>query len=371
MTARTSRVPVPGRATSDGTSRYASGFTGADRGHFRTSMGLRMSSVGIGTYLGEADDDTDHGYRTAMAAALASGCNVIDSAINYRYQFSERAVGDALAEAFGAGRVQRDEVVVCTKGGYLSFDGPPSNARAWVQRTFVDPGILTWSDIVAHNVMQPAYIRHQVAASLDNLGLETIDLYYLHNPESQLQSLSRSDFLARMAACFQELEMAVSAGMIGAYGVATWDAFRADADAQPFVSIEELVGAAASVAGPGHHFAAVQLPISLGMPEGLVKANQMVKGECVSALEAAARLGLTAVASGSLMQGRLSELPAGIRSLIPGDLTDPQRALQFVRSAPGVTTALVGMKTEAHVRENLALASVPPLTGEEFAGMFA
>jgi hypothetical protein len=144
-----------------------------------------------------------------------------------------------------------------------------------------------------------------------------------------------------------------------------------DPDAQPFVSTEELVGAAISVAGPAHHFAAVQLPVSLGMPEGIIKPNQTVRGERVSALEAAARLGLTAVASGSLMQGRLSALPADLRSLFSGGLTDPQRALQFVRSAPGVTTALVGMKTETHVGENLALAAVPPMSAEEFAGLFA
>jgi aryl-alcohol dehydrogenase-like predicted oxidoreductase len=364
------RTPLPGRATPAATARFAARFAHLAPGHFREALGVRWSSIGLGTYLGNPDAAADQGYRDAILAAVAAGCNVIDSAINYRFQASERAVGAALRDACASGLVSRDEIVVCTKGGYIPFDGPPTNARAWVEDTLVTPGVITWSDIVGSNVMRPGYIRHQLAASLENLGLETIDVYYLHNPESQLESLSSEDFLGRMAACFEELELAVSAGMIGAYGVATWDAFRVEETAPSYVGLEELLETATKTAGADHHFKVVQLPLNLGMPEGIVRWNQDVDGDQTGAFDAAARLGITAVASGSLMQGRLSALPDGIRQLIPGALTDVQRALQFVRSTPGVTTALVGMKSEAHVTENLALARVPPMSGEEFAGLF-
>jgi aryl-alcohol dehydrogenase-like predicted oxidoreductase len=47
-------------------------------------------------------------------------------------------------------------------------------------------------------------------------------------------------------------------------------------------------------------------------------------------------------------------LPGAVRDTFPSLTTDAQRALAFVRSLPGVTCALVGMRTLAHVEENVA-----------------
>ena len=56
---------------------------------------------------------------------------------------------------------------------------------------------------------------------------------------------------------------------------------------------------------------------------------------------------------------------------IPGLATDAQRALQFVRSTPGIGTALVGMKTPAHVDENTRIGAVPPMGWEQFQRLFS
>jgi aryl-alcohol dehydrogenase-like predicted oxidoreductase len=361
---------LAGRATPEGTARFRQRFAHLDAGFFTRALGLDLSSIGLGTYLGEPDAETDRAYGEAIRLAPALGCNLIDSAINYRCQFSERVIGSALHDLASSGALQRDEVVVCTKGGYLSFDGPPADARAWVRETFVDPGIIDWSDIVASNVMHPGYIKHEIETSLANLGLETIDVYYLHNPESQLQGAPRQECLARIAACFEELERAVAAGRIGVYGVATWDAFRTDPSSRGSLSMDDLVQAARAAGGDAHHFRVVQMPFNLGMPEAFVKPTQRIGQDRMPALEAASRLGLTAVASGSLLQGRLTSLPADLAAMIPGVASDAQRSLQFVRSTPGVTAALVGMKTAAHVRENLALGGWPRLSASQFAALF-
>jgi aryl-alcohol dehydrogenase-like predicted oxidoreductase len=79
----------------------------------------------------------------------------------------------------------------------------------------------------------------------------------------------------------------------------------------------------------------------------------------VTILEAATRLGLSVMISASLLQSQLTRLPETLAARIPGLATAAQRALQFVRSTPGVTTALVGMKTPAHAEENLALSRQP------------
>ncbi|HEX9418723.1 MAG TPA: aldo/keto reductase, partial [Methylomirabilota bacterium] len=88
---------LKGRATPEGTAAYrASRGARAADGHFREWRGLALSSIGAGTYLGPDDDATDAQYEAAIERAIESGINVVDSAVNYRGQRSERAVGRAL-----------------------------------------------------------------------------------------------------------------------------------------------------------------------------------------------------------------------------------------------------------------------------------
>ncbi|GIW42204.1 MAG: aldo/keto reductase [Candidatus Binatia bacterium] len=361
-------------ATPEGTARYARRFAArCAEGHFRPGQGLVLSSIGLGTYLGEHDEKTDRLYAEALRLSLESGSNVVDTAVNYRFQRSERVIGEVLERMFSAGEPAREEVFVCTKGGYLSFDGaPPRDARAWFEQTFVRPGVARFEDVVAGcHCMTPRYLRHQLETSLRNLRLSTVDLYYLHNPETQLAEVGRDEFARRIRAAFEEMEDRAADGSVRWYGVATWNAFRAKPEAREYVSLAELVAIAREVAGEGHRFRFVQLPFNLAMPEAWTLRNQEVDGTRYSPLEAASRLGLTVVTSAPLLQGRLSRgLPTALARAFSGLETDAQRALQFARSAPGVTTALVGMKRPEHVRENLATARVPPLAPELFRSFF-
>ena len=91
------------------------------------------------------------------------------------------------------------------------------------------------------------------------------------------------------------------------------------------------------------------------MTEAVRQPTQTLDGRAVSLLEAAAALGVSVVASASLMQAQLTRgLPLPLRDAFPGLDTDAQRAIAFVAGLPGVTTALVGMRREEHVRENVA-----------------
>ena len=66
---------------------------------------------------------------------------------------------------------------------------------------------------------------------------------------------------------------------------------------------------------------------------------------------------------------QLNLLPT-VQQAIAGLPNDAARALQFARSAPGVTTALVGMSKGEHVRANLELANLPPMADDEFGILF-
>jgi aryl-alcohol dehydrogenase-like predicted oxidoreductase len=365
--------PIAGSASPQGTLRYAARFRGRSAaGHFREiPSGLVLSSIGIGTYLGEADEATDEAYSGAVVAAVEGGFNVVDTAINYRFQRSERSIGAALRELLANG-FSRDEIVLCTKAGFLTPDGElPADPNAYFSHEFVESGVFGPEDIAAGcHCMTPRYLEDQLGRSRRNLGVDCIDVFYLHNPETQLSEISSEEFVRRLRKAFEFLESAVASGKIGAYGMATWNAFREDTKSPGYLSLEETVGVAAETCGHDHHFRFVQLPLNLAMPEALTRPNQVAAGKTLAMVQAGRALGITLVASASLLQGQLTKsLPASMRAAW-GMKSDSALALQFARSAPGVTTALVGMSQIEHVEDNLALAGVEPAAREEFLKVF-
>jgi aryl-alcohol dehydrogenase-like predicted oxidoreductase len=353
---------APPRATAEGTSRYrarhAKRFA---RDFYRPGpLDLGFSSIGIGTYLGEDSDADDLAYAEAVRHAVAAGINVIDSAINYRCQRSERAIGRALQGALRVGDASRDEIVVCTKGGYIPLDDyPPSTPegyQGYLRREFYARNVMSPDDVVSGgHCLTPGFLRDCLARSRANLGLDAVDVYYVHNPEQQLAAVTYDELLDRLRAAFTCLEECAERGEIGVYGCATWQAFRVEPGARAHLSLANLVQLAREIAGDAHHFRVIQLPINLAMPEAVrVPTQPLPGGRVVSVLDAAREFGLSVVASASLMQSQLAaNLPPAVRELFPALATDAQRAVGFVRSLPGVTTALVGMKRVEHVEENL------------------
>jgi aryl-alcohol dehydrogenase-like predicted oxidoreductase len=354
----TIKVMHRGFAEAEGTRRYANRFPGhIDNEFFRVVQGLTVSSLGLGTYLGPMDAATDEGYTNAVLAALEGGVNFLDTSLNYRHQRSERNIGGALARAF-AGGYARDEIIVATKAGYLTPDAVPS-------------GALTQGDVVGGmHSMAPAFLEDQLERSRSNLGLETIDIFYLHNPETQLSHVAPDVFHHRIAQAFEKLEELAAAGRIRSYGTATWNGYRQNGS-KDGLSLVRLAAAAEKIAGGGHHFRFIQLPFNLAMTEAYGQRAETLDGERMSVLDAAARLSISAVASASLLQARLAKgLPETLAGAMPGPSSDATRAIQFARSAPGIGVALVGMSKPAHVRANLEVAGFPPVPAGRFASLF-
>jgi aryl-alcohol dehydrogenase-like predicted oxidoreductase len=360
-------------ATLAGTKEYAEKFRGhAAEGHYREAQGLLLSSVGIGTYLGQPNDSTDASYAAALVAAVESGINVIDTAINYRLQRSERTVGTALKVLAHKG-FTRDEIVICTKAGYLTPDGAmPSDPNRYFFEEYIQKGVFTAKDITAGcHCITPAYLQNQLTRSTRNLGVDCIDVYYLHNAETQLTEISKQDFLKRVKEAFVFLESAAARGQIQFYGMATWNGFRQAKSARDAMQLSELAAIAKEIAGDKHRFRFVQLPFNLAMTEALTLGNQNVSGSEKTVMEAASELGITLVASASLLQGQVAQnLPVFVAEAFGLD-NDAERALQFARSAPGITTALVGMSRTAHVDGNAKLVTVPPASLEQLSKLFS
>ncbi len=366
-------MTINGCATPEGSTNYGNRFINSAPSHFRKQQNLLLSSIGIGTYLGNASDETDRSYQASITRAVQLGANVIDSAANYRFQRSERTIGAAVTALTNDLGYSRAELVICTKGGYLPFDGmPPRNVREYIEETFVKPGIATFDDFVGgSHCMTPAYLQNQLDQSLKNMNLDCVDVYYIHNPESQLGHVSESEFYHRIAAAFELLEANRKQGKLQFYGAATWNGFRVDAESKDYHSLAKMAAAAQSVGGNAHGFRFIQVPFNLAMPEALTLLNQEAGGEKLTTLDAAKALGITVVASASMLQGRVArDLPVTVRAPLGSLATDGQTAIQFVRSAPGITTALVGMSRVEHVEENLQLTSIEPIKAEDFSKAF-
>ncbi len=359
-------------ATPEFTATYKKRFPTAHTSHFKSQLDLSLSSIGIGTYLGEMDDETDQDSFTAIKHSVLNGINVMDTAINYRGQRSERMIGKVLLDLMEQG-IYREEIFVSTKGGFIPFDGEyPQDPATFFSETYVKPGILQEEDVIQGcHAMTPKYLEDQLKRSLQNLNLETIDLYYLHNPEMQLEEITEEVFYQRLTDAFTMLEQKVAEGKIKRYGLATWNGFRVSAKTKGHLRLDKIMDVATQAGGKDHHFKSIQLPYNLGMPEAFTKQNQNWNGEEISAIEYARRADLAVFTSASLLQGRLAKhLPPKIKSLFPGCSSEAACALQFVRSTPGVTTALVGMKQEIHVQENISLMGVPRLEANAFYNLF-
>jgi aryl-alcohol dehydrogenase-like predicted oxidoreductase len=367
-------MTISAHATHDGTSLYRNRFPNVAPNHFRQRQDLVLSSIGIGTYLGNANDDTDQSYKDSVIRAIQLGANAIDSAANYRFQRSERAIGQALTELTSNAGFAREELIICTKGGYLPFDGsPPRNVREYIEETFVKTGIASFDDFVGgSHCMTPAYLQNQLDQSLQNLNIACVDVYYIHNPESQLGHVTPAEFYYRLEAAFERLEANRQQGKLQAYGVATWSGFRVGEDSREYHSLSRMIEVAQKVGGESHGFRFIQLPLNLAMPEALTLVNHEVNGTPMTLLEAADALGVTVIASASMLQGRVAQdLPLTVRGPLGSLETDAQTAIQFVRSTPGITTALIGMSRVEHVEENLQLVNVEPIGAEAFSQLFS
>jgi aryl-alcohol dehydrogenase-like predicted oxidoreductase len=360
-------------STREGTWSYRDRFHESfGRTYFRRYAEGLVTSVGMGTYLGDPTDDVDDRYHEALVTGLEGGCNLIDTAVNYRCQRSERVVGRALETA----DVDREAVVVATKGGFVPFDGGrPEDPGRYVRAEYVDTGIVDPDDLVrGSHCIAPDFVEDSLDRSLSNLGLETIDLYYVHNPETALEAFDRETVYDRLEATFRRLEERAAAGDVGHYGVATWQCFRVPPDHPKYLSLPEVVSrasAAADAAGvPATHFRAVQLPFNVRMADAFtVQAHEGPEGK-TSALWFANEAGLDVFTSASLAQGSLAtDLPDEVAAKLDGDTT-AQRAINFARSGPGVTAALVVASDPDHVAENVAAGTFDPLGADAFDAVF-
>lgn len=316
-------------ATDAGTEKYFKWVT-IHPSKQRKFDGLTVSALGAGTYLGPVDEATDKLYEQSLLQAGLGGINFFDTAINYRNQHSERVLGKVIKELLSRG-VLREQLVIATKGGYLLDD---------VRAHSLDTGVIEAKDIVAEShCMTPNFLENQIATSLKNLGLQCIDLYYLHNPETQISEVGEEEFYRRLKLAFSLFEQKVQEKKIRRYGIATWNGLRIKKGG---LQLSKVIQCAFDAGGEGHHFKAIQLPFNLVMLEA-IKQKKL--------FQVATENEIAIMISASLMQGQV-KLCKRVFEQLPAGKSPMAQALEFVLSTPRVCTAFCGMKKLPHWEEN-------------------
>jgi len=359
---------ISGFATSDGTKKFSQN-SGVNQANFKEFENLTLSNVGIGTYLGDADARTDELVTNAVKQSILSGINVVDTAINYRSQKAERSVGKAISELIKEGKISRDQIFLSTKNGYVTNDADVQlGFWEYVKEEYSQKGIIKEGDVTSgYHCMTPTYLSDQLDRSLKNLGLECVDLMYLHNAvEGQIKDVSKEQFLDNLKKVFELYEQKRDEGKIKFYGMATWECFRVSNDNPQYLSLEDTVNMAKKIGGENHGFRFIQLPFNMNFDQALLGKTQLLGTENVSVLEAAVTLGIGVFTSVPFMQGRL--LTPGVMPEF-NELKPSLRALQFIRSSPGVLSPLVGQKSSEHVTENLEIMKIPPMSEAEFLAL--
>lgn len=236
--------------------------------------GLAAATIGFGCY--RIDDESGE-HIAALDLALRSGCNLIDTSTNYANGGSERCVGLVLKSLVSTNTISREEIVVVSKVGYVQGDNL-SLVQAREAGPQAYPDVVKYAEGCWHCI-HPTFIQDQLQLSLSRLGLQSLDVYLLHNPEyffsdalqqphpAHLGEL-RSQFYGRIRKAFKQLEMEVKEGRIRCYGVSSNTFGKPEADPE-MTSVHEMLKIAREIAlelyqdSDKHHFSVVQLPLNL------------------------------------------------------------------------------------------------------------
>ena len=351
-------------ATKETTYEFAKKFSNY-KDFYTMHNNLVFSKLGIGTFNKEPYKEENYvfHYIEGVKEAVKNGINLIDTASNYRYGQSEREIGEALSEIEAEGIAKREDLIICSKGGFIQLDFPfPDNPYQWIEDNIISKNLATKDDIeMDQHCMTPDYLEWSCKRSLENIGIDCFDIYYLHNPEMQLLKLGQKEFYKKIEKIFKRFEKMCDSGLMKTYGVAVWNGFISENEEQ--ISLEELVECAQRAGGANHRFKYIQTPFNMAKTTVFTTVTQEVNGEACTLIQAAHRLGIGVISSSSLLQMNLfkKSFSAETGAILDDTMTlktDIQLALQFVRSTPGIVSSLFGSKVPVHIKENVEISKI-------------
>ncbi|MBL7716205.1 MAG: aldo/keto reductase [Bdellovibrionales bacterium] len=268
----------PSHATPLGTKSYFAGPTQKTsiQGSLLGRTGLSVSSFALGGNLFGQDDT----QISVIEKAISSGINLIDTSAIYQDGKSQKAIGEALNRLVRQERIERSQIVLSLKVGYLEgLELALAQNRTPSDHSSPDD-ILRLSDDFWYSI-EPGLIEDQITRSLERLGVECLDFVLLQNPEFILQGdPSHRKFYDKVKRAFAHLEEERESGRIQYFGVSS-NGFVLENTHPLFVSLEVLKEIAETVAAdlkrPNHGFAMIEFPFNLLEPGAVFEQAHLGK----------------------------------------------------------------------------------------------
>lgn len=365
---------ITGRATPQGTGQYADRHQELSYAALGAT-GLSVSAAGFGSYRIDASSSA---HEQALLYALRSGVNLIDTSANYTDGGSERLIGQVLGKLAAAGEIERDQVVVVSKAGYLQGENYQlSQARKAAGRPFAE---LVLAGQGLEHCIHPEFLEDQITRSLARLNLQTLDCCLLHNPEYYLTTAkaegvpatqARAEYYRRIRQAFLHLEKETVAGRIASYGISS-NTFPGMAADYNFTSLTAVWDIACEIS-PAHHFRVIEFPMNLLETGAVLRQNQPT-GQSLLEFAGEKNLGvlinrpLNAIVGerlvrlaenhysgdGALQARRFRDKVAEIDAEWGEAESLSQIALRAIRSTSGISSVLMGMRAKTYVDDVLA-----------------
>ena len=359
-------------ATASGTAEYAAKHRELFYRSFGNS-GLVVSEAGFGGY---RVDVSVAEHRQALEHALRSGINLIDTSANYADGGSEQLVGVVLADMIKRGEIDREQVVVVTKAGYLQGENLElSRQRKGEGVPFPD---LVVFDAELEHCIHPVFLAEQLTRSLQRMQLTHIDCLLLHNPEYYLKwanhnnidpEVAQTEYLRRIEVAFRYLESEVESGRIGCYGISS-NTFPKPATDYERTDLSAILALAEAIAQQ-HHFRVIEFPCNLFEPGAMVEENQPMNQTLIefaldNQVTTLINRPLNAIQADQLIRladnvyaGEAARQVADFRRRLAG--IDPawsadtlsRLAIRALRSTAGIGSVLVGMRRKEYVEDVL------------------
>lgn len=288
-----------------------------------TRLGLGLAPIG-GLYSEVGEDQA----RATVERGLHHGLRLFDTAPLYGHGLSERRTGMVLR------RVDRESFVLSTKVGRLLVPGVEGAQPIWAG---LPEGLVPRFDFSAEGV------RRSVAESLDRLGLDSVDILQIHDPDEHFDDA--------VTGAYQALRELKDAGVIKAIGVGMNQAemltrFAQVGDFDCFI----LAGRWTLLDRTG---GVELLPLCLEKGVGVIAAGVFQSGLLADprpeATDNYAPVGRERLAKALELQEICAGYEVPLRAA----------AIQFPFTHPAVTSVIVGVRSPQEVDDAVAMMSHP------------
>ena len=260
-----------------------------------------MGKIALGTHLGDFSKEDSEKYVQAISYSLTNGINTIDGAINYRGMSSEKDIGFAIRELLSENKIKREDIFITSKAGLLFGDIQEKINPMKYLTEILEPEGVSIDDFTEYEglyqTLNPLFYEIALKQSIKNLGLETIDVHYIHIPEISKLSMPIEEFYDKMEKLFAWYETKVQEGFIRHYGIALEFMVEEPSDEKWHFEIEELVCRARKVAKGESHFKYVLFEYNKLCTSAQTVKNQKVASKTISLADACHEFNLETVGS--------------------------------------------------------------------------